>query len=124
MGNYQVMNGQRYDRGILDAAREAMETGGRIAKHETPAITDEIYDGNNAVRTETEDRTVQYIYDHPDQFNFTPAARAKFEHDNRSAGAINGWKTRNANVTKHGEEDLKLQKGTASQLAARISQQS
>ena len=100
---YQQINNVQFDRKALQLS-ESLQAGqgdGRISVADAQQLSAQIYDGPG--RTDTEDATVQRIYD---TVNFTQAGRDAFEHANRSAGAQRGWETRRQNATSQAAQTI------------------
>jgi acetyl-CoA acyltransferase len=82
---YRTIDGQRYDRALLEAAEESVAGAGdgRISVSDAEALFDRIIDGNRY--TDIEKATVRYIRDN---FKFTVAADAYLR------GAVRSWAAR------------------------------
>ncbi len=72
MSFYKIIDGQRYDRKVLELAEELIQGkgDGRISRDDATQLLNSVQDGRGI--TETENRSLFYILDH---FNFTDSAR-------------------------------------------------
>jgi len=72
MSFYKIIDGQRYDRKVLELAEELIQGrgDGRISRADAKQLVESVNDGRGV--TETENRSLFYILD---QYNFTESAR-------------------------------------------------
>lgn len=84
---YIQIDGKKYDRGIIDAARTAHERDGQITKADAETMLEEVKDGNRY--TAIEKASVKYVREH---YNWTDEADEWFRSAIRKWAAIRGKK--------------------------------